>query len=125
MADLVSNSFQTQLTDPLNLYVSVNGNDLNEGSFNKPFKTVQRALDYLKTVDIISPVFINIGAGTFNGFRIDSINFKSTNNNSGAYLSILGEMGVATLNSRNYFWERRLFGFKQFYKFKYNNSYWR
>ncbi|MBP5427419.1 MAG: right-handed parallel beta-helix repeat-containing protein [Clostridiales bacterium] len=42
-------------------YVSKNGNDKNKGSYEKPFKTIQKALDIAKAGDTV-----NIREGTYN-----------------------------------------------------------
>ena len=61
------------ITAPLTLYVDVAGSDLNPGTQNAPFASIQAALDSLKGLEIAAPVNIQVGAGTFAGFYVPAL----------------------------------------------------
>jgi hypothetical protein len=57
------------ITTDLTLYISTMGSDLsNDGSFNSPWATIQRALDYLndKAIAVGVTVTISVADGTYN-----------------------------------------------------------
>ena len=63
------------IDEPLTLYVETWGNDTNPGTQDKPFKTIQAALDWLKPYEISAAVTVQVGAGTFDGFVVRNIEF--------------------------------------------------
>ncbi len=73
------------ITQPLTLYVETTGDDANPGTADRPFRTIQAALDYLKPLLIMSSVTVQIGIGTFDGFVL----FENNLNTSGT-LTIQG-----------------------------------
>lgn len=66
------------ITKPLTLFVETTGDDSNPGTQAKPFRTIQAALDSLKGVEIAAQVTIQVGAGEFEGFIVDSINVMNS-----------------------------------------------
>lgn len=68
LGDLVSGA----TTGPLDLYVETWGNDANDGSALRPFKTIQAAVDVVpKTIK--HPTRIQVGSGNFAGARIEEL----------------------------------------------------
>lgn len=65
----------------VNIYVNLNGSDSNgNGSFKKPFLTINKALMYLKNLKISNKTanikgIIYIGEGTFDGFKLNLRDF--------------------------------------------------
>jgi hypothetical protein len=76
----------------MTLYVATTGLDTNDGSVNRPLLTIQAAINKVpKTIK--HPVTINVGAGTFDGARIDGFHLdNSLNTNSGSYLRVNGTL---------------------------------
>lgn len=72
----VLNIVQRTITSSLDLYVATTGSDSNDGSATSPFATIQKALDSLKDYYIAQPVVINVGSGSFAGFKILDYNFS-------------------------------------------------
>lgn len=68
---LVDGSLKT-IGVPTTFYVETTGNDLNPGTADKPFKTVQAAIDSLRGSTITAAVTIKIGIGQFDGFFVGS-----------------------------------------------------
>ena len=58
------------IDSPVTIYVETTGNDRNPGTQDRPFRTIQAALDYLKPFEINSTVTVQVGAGTFDGFAL-------------------------------------------------------
>jgi hypothetical protein len=87
--------FSDSTTAAVTLYVETTGNDNNPGTADKPFATIQGALDSLPR-KIAHPVVVNVGAGSFagafvTGFQIDQPEAVTPGN----YLSIVGTMATA------------------------------
>ena len=57
-----------------NIYVDFNGSDDNDGlSISKPFKTIQKAFNYIKDEvksSLVKKYIVNIGSGVFNEINI-------------------------------------------------------
>ena len=57
-----------------NIYVDLNGSDENDGlSISKPFKTIQKAFNYIKDdvkSSLVKKYIVNIGSGVFNELNI-------------------------------------------------------
>ena len=57
-----------------NIYVDLNGNDENDGlTISKPFKTIQKAFNYIKDdvkSSLVKKYIVNIGSGVFNEINI-------------------------------------------------------
>lgn len=51
------------------------GNDSNDGTAARPFKTVKASLDYLRNFTIAARVTIQLSAGTHDGFVVADLNF--------------------------------------------------
>lgn len=64
----------TTIDEALTIYVTTTGNDNNPGTVDAPFLTIQAAIDLLKKYVISAPVVIQIGAGTFSGFKVEGLN---------------------------------------------------
>lgn len=72
-----SNPFGAQqlvIDESLTLYVATTGNDNNPGTQNRPFLTIQAALDYIKQFEIAHTVTVSVEAGNFAGFSLNNIN---------------------------------------------------
>jgi hypothetical protein len=84
----------TTIDEPLTLYVETTGNDLNPGTQDKPFRTIQGAIDSLLNVTITSAVTIKVGTGDFDGFEIPALRIIKT-----GQLNIEGTRTVVTTGS--------------------------
>lgn len=85
--------------EPLVLYVETTGNDLNPGTQDRPFRTIQAAVDYLRQFKIEDhEVEIRVGSGTFDGFALSSFEMDRRGPASGS-VSIVGTMSLVTLTS--------------------------
>ena len=82
----------TTIDEPLTLYVETTGNDLNPGTVDKPFKTIQGALATLQNTLINAAVTIQIGAGTFDGFVVD----QSIRTGNAGVLTIQGHLHLGS-----------------------------
>ena len=81
----------TTIDEPLTLYVETTGNDLNPGTQDRPFKTIQAAIDSLVGKQIVANVTIRVGAGEFDGVYIGGLSFReNTTNQQGPALMIQG-----------------------------------
>lgn len=92
------------ITRPLNLYVSTSGLDTNPGSIDKPFRSIQAAINTLNNKLIQSLVTISVGPGSFKAFSIDGnmIRFPTISNHITPYtaaagLTIIGTWSTPTL----------------------------
>ena len=84
-------------TAAMTLHVESAGSDATaDGSVSLPFATIQAALDFVPK-RIKHPVVIEIGAGNFAGFSLNSFAFmKPASSAAGAYLTIKGTYVAAT-----------------------------
>lgn len=72
------------------IYVAATGSDdTGTGRSTHPYASIQKALEEVS--DLEGPVTINVGPGTFNGFRIDNLRAASVLK-AGAYLIIRGSL---------------------------------
>lgn len=95
----ISNS---EITNPLTLYVETTGNDENgTGTKNSPYKTIQKALDYLRNFKIKSQVDIQVGEGIFDGFVYPSYN-ADTAGPTASSVRLNGTMIPAKLTTGTY-----------------------
>ena len=58
------------IDEALTIYVETTGDDTNDGSLARPFRTIQGALDWLRPFVIRNAVTIQVGLGTFSGFTV-------------------------------------------------------
>ncbi|MCQ2477470.1 MAG: hypothetical protein MJ125_06540 [Clostridia bacterium] len=67
---------ETAVTDNADFYVSPDGNDENDGSFDSPFATVERARDAVRSIDKtgLDGITVAIKAGDY---RILSLEFTA------------------------------------------------
>lgn len=86
------------IDEPLTLYVETTGSDSNDGTQNRPFKTIQRAIDFLKPYTIKASVTIQVGVGTFDGFIVELLNFRQFANFFNAAFSGSGNTNGVVLN---------------------------
>jgi hypothetical protein len=72
------------------IYVAATGNDdSGTGRATHPFASIQKALE--EVADLEGPVTINVGPGTFGGFRIDNLRGSATLK-AGTYLIVRGSL---------------------------------
>lgn len=64
-------SLPIAIEDPLTLYIETTGNDSNPGTLVAPFRTIQKAINYLRGFEIKAAVTLQVGIGTFDGFILD------------------------------------------------------
>lgn len=77
ISDIVDNA---TVTTPYTIYVDANGDDINNyGTKNKPFKTIQKAIDSVSGLDIQTSVRVLVGPGNFTGFRLGDISVNGIN----------------------------------------------
>ena len=84
--------------EPVELYVSPEGNDANAGTFNSPFKTIQHAIDvgFEETFTVI----VHLLKGTYSG----EDNVKLTIANTGSLQIIGEEYGKTIIDGNNTDW---------------------
>lgn len=94
------------ITRPLTMYVSASGSDTNPGSQDKPFRSIQAAINTLSRKSIQSVVTISVGPGSFKAFSVDGtlIGFATVSNHITPYitaprLNIVGSWSTPTLTS--------------------------
>jgi len=85
-----------EVNAPLTLYVEITGSDVSgDGSKTNPYFSVQKAVDAVPNL-ITNPVVINVGPGTFDGFRIDNKEPGRPGTTDGSYLAIVGTLDLVT-----------------------------
>lgn len=84
----------------VNLYVDATlGDDLNTGTSDKPFKTIQAAVGAVPKY-IKHKTIIHIGSGSFPGFYVEGFRFDHTDTTSlGDWLQFSGTLKTATLGA--------------------------
>lgn len=88
--------FSDGTTAAVDLYVETTGNDNNPGTADKPFATIQGALDSLPKV-VRHPVTINVGAGNFAGAYVSGFSVENAESpTAGMGLHIKGTLGTVT-----------------------------
>lgn len=70
-------SIPATITEPLTLYVETTGNDVNAGTLDAPYRTIQAAIDSLKNTEIAANVTIKVGVGNFDGFALEGLKISS------------------------------------------------
>jgi hypothetical protein len=93
-----SNQVDAVISVPTTFYVELTGDDNNPGTQDRPFKTIQAAIDYLKGFVIKSEVTVKVGVGTFDGFIIEGIDIQNATPTGGEQLGLKVE-GAASLFS--------------------------
>jgi hypothetical protein len=90
----------TTIDEPLTLYVETTGNDLNPGTADKPFKTIQAAIDLVAGRPIKAAVTVLVGPGTFDGFSVNNIQIpdNTTGGVAGSF-TIKGSVAASTLTT--------------------------
>ena len=86
------------ITTPLTLHVETTGDDtLGDGSTNRPYRTIQAAIDSVAYLDMKAVVAISVGIGTFDGFIIKNLRIASITNS----FSIIGTMVATQISQGN------------------------
>lgn len=99
LSELLDSVVQGRAPRAMNVYVTTAGDDLlGDGSVSKPWRTIQRAIDAVPDENA-DPAVINVGPGTFAGFRLDAKTIIRPRTSNGAYLAILGTTDVYTPTS--------------------------
>ena len=59
------------------IYVSVNGNDLSDGSKNAPFRSIEKAKEYVSTIsdDMTGDIVVHVENGTY--YLEDTVVFRN------------------------------------------------
>jgi len=72
-----ANPFHSNLVidEPTTFYVETTGNDLNPGTQERPFQTIQAAINYVSQFALANIVKIKVGLGNFGGYVVDGGHF--------------------------------------------------
>ena len=67
------------------VYVSTNGNDMSDGSKNSPFKSIEKAKEYVKTIsdNMTGDIVVNIEKGTY--YLEDTMVFRNEDSGKNGY----------------------------------------
>lgn len=83
-------------TAPLTLYVSTTGDDRNSGTLLFPFRQPQAALDSLPK-NLRHLVKLSIGAGNFDGFKIQGFTVNAENDSNTCGIHVIGTLNTPAL----------------------------
>lgn len=99
--DFLSDNNEIVVETPTALYVETTGDDRNPGTKDKPFKTIQAAIDYTAGFKRTRTVTINVGVGNFAGFRFSNLNSSTLGYLASSGITVSGTIIDATLSQGN------------------------